>query len=251
MGGQIGLLGVLQTWTRDLRYHPHIHFLVPALALAVEGKHWLVGKRDFLVHVKPLGQLFRAKFRTGLAKTPLLREVNAGAWKQSWVVDCRPVGSGATALKYLAPYIFRIALSNNRIERLANDEVTFRYTDGKTGQKKRSTLPVDAFISRFLAHVLPKGFVKVRYYGLLCPAKRQWLKQARSILTLGQGVVEPPLQVAAPRAERAVGDVRCCRRAGRRCSCSRHSSRGHATSARQCLRLKRRAAVRRSGGSVS
>lgn len=210
LGGQIGMLGVLQTWTRDLRYHPHIHFLVPALALAPEGKRWLVGKRDFLVHVKPLGQLFRAKFRTGLAKTPLLREVNGRARKQSWVVDCRPVGSGATALKYLAPYIFRIALSNNRIERLANDEVTFRYTDGKTGQKKRSTLPVDAFISRFLAHVLPKGFVKVRYYGLLCPAKRQLLKQARSILTLGQGVVEPPLQMATPRSERAVGDVRCC-----------------------------------------
>jgi hypothetical protein len=210
LGGQIGMLGVLQTWTRDLRYHPHIHFLVPALALATEGKRWLVGKRDFLVHVKPLGQLFRAKFRAGLSKTPWSREVNGRVWKQAWVVDCRPVGSGATALKYLAPYIFRIALSNNRIERVANDEVTFRYTDGKTGEKKRTTLPVDAFISRFLAHILPKGFVKVRSYGLLCPGKRQLLKEARSILTLRQAGVEPPLQAVTFRPERIAPDVRSC-----------------------------------------
>jgi hypothetical protein len=210
LGGQIGMLGVLQTWTRDLRFHPHVHFLVPALALSPEGKRWLVGKRDFLVHVKPLGQLFRAKFRAGLSKTPWVREVNGRAWKQSWVVDCRPVGSGATALKYLAPYIFRIALSNNRIERLANDEVTFRYTDGKTGEKKRSTLSVDAFIGRFLAHVLPKGFVKVRYYGLLCPGKRQLLKEARSLLTLQQAGGERPLQAAAPQPERVAPDVHCC-----------------------------------------
>ncbi|NTV65275.1 MAG: hypothetical protein HGA65_17330, partial [Oscillochloris sp.] len=210
LGGQIGMLGVLQTWTRDLRYHPHIHFLVPALALAPEGKRWLVGKRDFLVHVKPLGQLFRAKFRAGLAKTPWAREVDSRAWKQSWVVDCRPVGSGATALKYLAPYIFRIALSNNRIERVANDEVTFRYTDGKTGEKKRTTLPVDAFISRFLAHVLPKGFVKVRSYGLLHPSKRQLVKEARSHLMLRQAALTPPPQAVAPQPERAAPDVRCC-----------------------------------------
>jgi hypothetical protein len=210
LGGQIGMLGVLQTWTRDLRYHPHIHFLVPALALSPEGGRWLVGKRDFLVHVKPLGQLFRAKFRAGLAQTPWLREVDGRAWKQPWVVDCRPVGSGATALKYLAPYVFRIALSNNRIERVANDAVTFRYTDGKTGAKKRSTLPVDAFISRFLAHVLPKGFVKVRCYGLLHPSKRALLTQARSIVTLRQGAVELPRQATAPQPERAAPDVRCC-----------------------------------------
>jgi hypothetical protein len=148
LGGQIGMLGVLQTWTRDLRYHPHAHFLVPALALAGDGKRWLVGKRDLLVHVKPLGQLFRAKLRAGLCQMSRANQVKARAWSKAWVVDCRPVGSGTSALKYLAPYIFRIALSNNRIERVANDKVTFRYTDGKTGQKKRETLGFDAFISR-------------------------------------------------------------------------------------------------------
>jgi hypothetical protein len=116
LGGQIGMLGVLQTWTRDLRYHPHVHYLVPALALTPDSKRWLVGKPDFLVHVKPLGELFRAKFREGLRQTPWAGQVNARVWAKSWVVDCRPVGSGTSALKYLAPYIFRIALSNNRTE---------------------------------------------------------------------------------------------------------------------------------------
>src|SRR6478672_10769074 len=105
LGGQIGMLDVLQTWTRDLRYHPHVHYLIPALALTPDAKRWLVGKHDFLVHVKPLGQLFRAKFRVGLAQTPWAGQVDARVWAKSWVVDCRPVGSGLSALKYLAPYI--------------------------------------------------------------------------------------------------------------------------------------------------
>jgi hypothetical protein len=210
VGGQIGMLGVLQTWTRDLRYHPHVHFLVPALALAPDGKRWFVGKRDFLVHVKPLGQLFRAKFRAGLRQKALASQVKACVWSKPWVVDCRAVASGAGALKYLAPYIFRIALSNNRIERLVNGKVTFRYTDGKTGEKKRETLSLDAFIGRFLAHVLPKGFVKVRYYGLLCPSKRQLLKQARSVLALEQRASAPqPAQPVAVTPTPIAG-IRSC-----------------------------------------
>jgi Putative transposase len=183
-------------WTRDLRYHPHIHYLVPALALAPDAKRWLLGNSDFLLHVKPLGELFRAKFRAGLRQTPCANQVDTRVWAKSWVVDCRPVGSGTSALKYLAPYIFRIALSNNRIEQVANDAVTFRYTEGKTGAHKRATLSVDSFIGRFLAHVLPKGFVKVRSYGLLAVGKRKLLSEVRSILALRQAVA-PPLCTAA------------------------------------------------------
>jgi hypothetical protein len=196
LGGQIGLLGVLQTWTRDLRYHPHVHYLVPALALTPDGRRWLVGNSDFLVHVKPLGELFRAKFRAALRQTPWAGQVDARAWTKSWLVDCRPVGTGTSALKYLAPYVFRIALSNNRIERVANETVTFRYSEGKTGAQKRATLPVDTFIGRFLAHVLPKGFVKVRYYGLLHPSQRHLLREARSLLALHQAA-RPSLSAAA------------------------------------------------------
>ena len=212
LGGQIGMLGVLQTWTREMRYHPHVHYLVPALALAPDGTRWLVGNSDFLVHVKPLGELFRAKFRAAMRQTPWAGQIDARVWAKSWVVDCRAVGSGMSALKYLAPYIFRIALSNNRIERLANDQVTFRYTVGKTGVQKRATLPVDTFIRRFLAHVLPKGFVKVRYYGLLAVGKRRLLTEARSVMALVQAVPPPLRAAAAPGSLVAVPepDVRRC-----------------------------------------
>ena len=130
---------------------------MPAVALTPDGKRWLVGTSDFLMHVKPLGQLFRAKFRAALRQTPWAGQIDARAWAKSWVVDYRPVGSGLSALKYLAPYILRIALSNNRIEQVANDAVTFRYTEGKTGAQKRATLPVDSFIGRFLATYCRKG----------------------------------------------------------------------------------------------
>src|SRR5215212_11722637 len=184
LAGQIGMLGVLQTWTRDLCYHPHIHYLVPALALAPDRQRWIVGRRAFLVHSKPLAQLFRAKFRALLRQTPLYWQVSAATWAQSWVVDCRGVGSGQAALKYLAPYIFRVALSNNRIEELGEDHVTFRYTEAESGRVKRCTLEATAFIARFLAHVLPKGFVKIRYYGLLRVGNRQLLAQARTALAV-------------------------------------------------------------------
>jgi hypothetical protein len=193
LGGQIGMIGVLQTWTRDLRYHPHVHYLVPAIGLAADGQTWIVGRKSFLVHVTPLAQLFRAKFRASLRQTPLYRAVSAETWAQPWVVDCRPVGSGQAALKYLAPYIFRVALNNNRIERLADDHITFRYVERATGRTKRCTLPVNTFIRRFLAHILPKGFVKVRYYGLFRAGNRHLLQQARTWL-----VPETPTGTTAP-----------------------------------------------------
>jgi hypothetical protein len=176
------MLGVLQTWTRDLRLHPHIHYLVPALALATDGTLRRPRNSAFLVPVKPLAILFRAKLRAALRQTELYRQVGADTWRQGWVVDCRSVGSGASALKYLAPYIFRVALSNNRIERVTDERVTFRYRDGETKQIRRCTLPALSFMGRFLQHVLPKGFVKVRYYGLFSRRRRHVLIQLRQRL---------------------------------------------------------------------
>jgi hypothetical protein len=184
LGAQIGLIGVLQTWTRDLRYHPHIHYLAPGGGLAEDGRTWVRAKADFLVHVKPLAALFRAKLRSALRQTALWSEIPATAWQQPWVVDCRPVGTARAALKYLAPYIFRVALSNNRIVRLANEEVTFRYTVGATKRTAYCTLPVLEFLHRFLQHILPKGFVKVRYYGLFRVGMRRSLAVLRSQLQL-------------------------------------------------------------------
>ena len=194
LGGQIGMIGVLQTWTRDLRYHPHIHYLVPAGAYTPADGQWLPAKGRFLVHVKPLAKLFRGKVRAALQQLGWTREVPSATWSTAWVVDCRGVGSGAAALTYLAPYVFRVALSNNRIIAVVHDQVTFRYRDGATKKTKRSTLPATEFIGRFLQHVLPKGFVKVRYFGLFRPGNRPLLAQVRAALA-GPA---PPCPISSP-----------------------------------------------------
>jgi hypothetical protein len=182
VGGQIGMVGVLQTWTRDLSYHPHVHYLVPGGGLSVDGQSWLPSREDFLVHVKPLSTLFQAKFRDALEKTALFALVPKETWTQDWVVHCQPMGNGMAALKYLAPYIFRVAISNNRILKLEDDKVTFRYTDSDTGQTRYCTVTAEEFIRRFLQHVLPKGFIKVRYYGYLSPGNRHRLRQIKQLL---------------------------------------------------------------------
>ena len=181
VGGKIGMVAILQTWSRDLRYHPHLHCLVPGGGLSSDGQTWLPSGQNFFVHAQPLSMLFRAKFRQAL-KRDLFAAVPSDAWSQDWVVDCRPVGTGAAALKYLAPYVFRVALSNNRILKLDNDQVTFTYKQGDSGKPKRCTLPADRFIHRFLQHVLPKGFVKIRYYGLFSPGNRRLLRRVRALL---------------------------------------------------------------------
>ena len=124
-----------------------------------------------------------------------------GVWKKDWVVHCKPVGNGNSALKYLAPCIYRIAITNNRIEKLENDQVSFRFKNSDTDQWETKTLPVFDFIHRFLQHVLPKGLVKIRYYGFLSPNKRNLLAVAKYLLgdspgpevtpTLGQQYICP------------------------------------------------------------
>ena len=192
LGGQLGMLGVLQTWTRDMRFHPHIHYLVPAVALAPDGALRQPRNPAFLVPSKPLAILFQAKLRAALRQTDLYQHIPRETWQQAWVVDCRAVGSGAAALTYLAPYILRVALSNNRIVSVQDDRVTFRYRDGETKQLRTCTLPALAFIRRFLQHVLPKGFVKVRYYGLFRVGNRRVLEQVRAqVAPLGQTESSP------------------------------------------------------------
>lgn len=210
VGGQIGLVGVLHTWSRDLNYHPHVHYLVPGGGLRDDGQRWLPAREDFLVHVKPLSILFRAKFRDALKKTELFALVPPETWQQEWVVHCQPVGNGLTALKYLAPYIFRVAISNKRLLTLVQGKVTFRYTESGTGQTRICTLAAEEFMRRFLQHVLPKGFVKVRYYGLFSPGLRHRLRRARQLLG-AQATSEPekPAQEAAPNAEGACRCPRC------------------------------------------
>jgi len=184
VGGQMGMMGVLHTWGRNLAYHPHVHYLVPGGGVGKDSV-WRRSRANFLLPVKALSRLMRAKFRDGLrqADATVFAQVPARVWQQDWVVHCQPVGTGENAVKYLAPYIFRVAISNRRIVKLDNDRVTFRYRQTETGQLKSCTLPAEAFIHRFLQHVLPKGFVKVRYYGFLAVGQRKRLVALRQQLS--------------------------------------------------------------------
>jgi hypothetical protein len=132
--------------------------------------------------VKALSILYRAKFRDALEKTDWFGEIPAEIWGKDWVVHCQPVGSGVAALKYLAPYIFRVALNNRRIRGLEDERVTFCYKDTNHGDTRFCVLRVEEFIRRFLQHVLPRGFVKVRYYGFFSSTKRGMLAKIRLLL---------------------------------------------------------------------
>lgn len=182
VGGKIGMVGVLHTWGRNLIYHPHVHYLVPAGGLTPSGG-WQATSPDFFVPVKALSRIFRAKFRDALQQTEWFAAIPADTWQKEWVVHCKPVGDGAAALKYLAPYIFRVAISNRRILKIAHDKVTFLFRRSDTGQWRTCTLDALEFIRRFLQHVLPKGFVKVRYYGLFSPGNRHLLATVPQSLT--------------------------------------------------------------------
>ena len=181
IGGQIGLVGVLHTWTRNLIYHPHVHYLAPGGGLHSDGKTWLPVRQGFFLPVRALSKLFRAAFRRGLQKLKLFDKVPSRAWRQKWVVHCKPVADGQAALKYLAPYIHRVAISNRRLLAFDNrgtmetSQVTFQFRASDTGQLKTCTLSVEQFFQRFLQHILPQAFVKVRYYGFLGAAVRRKL----------------------------------------------------------------------------
>jgi hypothetical protein len=181
IGGRPGMVGVLHTWTRALIYHPHVHYIVTGGGLNESG-HWKSSSEDFLAPVRALSVIFRAKFRDLLKKTELFDEVDSGVWRKEWVVHCEAVGTGEAAFKYLAPYVFRVAISNKRIVKLEDGRVTFKYKDSTTDQEKICTVTAEEFIRRFLQHVLPERLVKVRYYGLLSPGNRHQLERARELL---------------------------------------------------------------------
>lgn len=210
VGGQIGMVGVLHTWGRNLSYHPHVHYLVPAGGLSADGQRWLAGRHNFLVPVRALSRLFRGKFRAALQRAGLLKDVPEEAWQREWVVHCKPVGNGVAALKYLAPYIFRVAISNKRILRIDDDKVTFRYRVSDTGQHRVCTLDAGEFIRRFLQHVLPRRFVKVRYYGLFSPGLRHKLTLIRLWLDRNESAKTEEDQAAvSTQTQSCNDDFRC------------------------------------------
>lgn len=181
LGALPGILAVLQTWTRDLRYHPHVHMIVSGAGLSSDQKRWIKTRYRFLIPRKSLCKIFRTKFVDEIKKKNLFTQLPYGCLKQPWGIDVRPVGSGVTALRYLAPYIFRVAISNRRILSCDNGKVSFSFKDSKLNQQRIAVLDAEDFIHRFLQHILPHRFLKVRYYGLFSPQRKKLLHRAKQL----------------------------------------------------------------------
>jgi len=192
LGGQVGILEVLHTWGSTLEYHPHVHCLIPGGAITEKGTIWRESRQKFLVAVQPLSKLFRGIFLSGMEELVPQIEIPAAVREKDWNVFIKPAMQGPEGLlKYLGRYVHRIAISNGRLISLEDGKVTFAYKDYRDGRKKRMTLPVFEFLRRFLQHVLPSGFHKVRYYGFFGPSARKKLLRVRMILFLGSGYPIP------------------------------------------------------------
>lgn len=192
LGAEIGFFSVLHTWNQQLLHHPHIHCVVPAGALAEDHTRWISGQHNFFLPVKVLSRVFRGKFVAGLRELHAtgklgfhgglvhLQATQAfAAWlrplfRSDWVVySKRPFGGAEHALRYLGCYTHRVAISNHRLVSLAEGHVTFRWRDSAHKNKKRlMSLPVEEFLRRFLLHVLPRGFVRIRHFGLFAHRRR-------------------------------------------------------------------------------
>jgi hypothetical protein len=188
VGGDLpGFFGVLHTWGRTLQYHPHIHYIVPGGALSKKENKWHCARIDFYLPVRAMSKMFKAKFRDEMKRTGLLSCIPAEVWKIDWNVNCQPVGSSVQSVRYLAPYVFKVAISNSRIIKVENRKVFFKYKKPRSNRRRIMALDVMEFLRRFLQHALPTGFMKVRYYGFLNPASSVPLSKIRTLIELAYG----------------------------------------------------------------
>jgi Putative transposase/Transposase zinc-binding domain len=215
LGAEIGFLGVLHTWGQNLSHHPHIHFLVPGGGIAPDGQSWIACRPGFFLPVRVLSRMFRALFLHYLEKAFASRALNffsehrylhepaafrrylTPAWKAEWVVFAkRPFAGPAQVLDYVGRYTHRVAISNSRLVSIDDGKVRFHWKDYRDANRQKTmTLPAEEFIRRFLIHVLPDGFHRIRYFGFLgnCHRKPK-LVRARELLgmTPAGSEVDPP-----------------------------------------------------------
>lgn len=185
---QVGFFGVLHTWGRDpMVYHPHVHFVVPGGGVSADGTQWLATPTNFLFPEPCASPVYRQKFREELRFAGLEKYVDPAVWHRWWEVDVTAVGNGQSVLKYLAPYVFRVAISDKRIEACTETSVTYSYTPSKSKKARTRTVPGDRFVRGFLQHVLPKGFRKVRHYGWCASNSRNTLDRVRWLVWLWLG----------------------------------------------------------------
>jgi hypothetical protein len=205
LGAQIGVMAVLQTWTRDLRYHPHVHCVVPAGGLSPDRLRWLSPKpKGYFLPQPVLAMRFRTRLKEALQQNhlELWRQIPRTAWFVNWVADVQPVGTGEPALKYLAAYVYRTAFSAERIIADDGQFVTFTYKDAKDHRTRTVRLLAEGFLHRFLQHVLPQGLQRVRHFGFLsAAAKAKW--QRVCTLLAWQGPPTPaPRSIPPPLCPR-------------------------------------------------
>jgi Putative transposase/Transposase zinc-binding domain len=187
LGALPGILSVLHTWNGRLGYHPHVHLLLTGGGITADGQHWEPARGEFLVPVAVLSRKVAARFRAALeAKAPaIFAEISADVWRREWVSFCKHYGHGNDAvLTYLSRYVFRTAICNARILEMDQSHVTFRWNDRGAGGWRTERLPGVEFLRRFLQHVLPRGFHRVRYYGLWNPSQREQSNRAWVLLIL-------------------------------------------------------------------
>jgi hypothetical protein len=189
VGGRIGVLAVLHTWTRAMLYHPHLHCIVPAGGIDLETGGWIPSRDNYLVPVSALSAMFRARFMKLTKKRLPDIAIPKAVWDKDWVVYAKAAVQGADrVLSYLGRYVHRVAITNARILDSDDDFIRIRYLDRRKCQHRCASLQPEEFIRRFLQHVLPKGFHKVRKYGLLSPRYREKLGQIK--LELGD-IIDP------------------------------------------------------------
>ncbi len=205
-----GFFGVLHTWGRQLQYHPHVHFVIPGGGLSADRGEWIAANGNFLVHVRALSRMFRGKMKAAMKKAGLLPLIPKSTWDHEWVVHCKAVGDGRHIMKYLGNYVFKVAISDARITAYDGKSVTFKYQDGNSSKWRKLTLPVFEFMRRFLQHVLPKGFVKVRHYGFLSPNFNVAIQRIREMIcVLYELVRDLTVKIKPPKKPRPLRCPHC------------------------------------------
>lgn len=204
----VGFFRVLHTLGRDLMiYHPHVHFVVPCGGVSKDGKKWIGTPSTFLFPEAVASPIYRQKFREILRAADLEKHVDPSVWHRWWEVSVKPVSDGRAVLKYLASYVFRVAISDNRILECTDESVTYKYTPSRTKTTMTRTVDGVKFVRGFLQHTLPTSFLKVRYYGWMASNSRttrdrvKWLVWLYLSWTfwLGSGVAPQPDRFLAKR----------------------------------------------------
>jgi hypothetical protein len=204
LGAELGFVGVLHTWGRQLQLHPHVHYIVPGGGLRPDGQWRAARQRDWLLPVAQLSAVFRQRMDEAVrtAAPAAHAAVPDRTWRRPWVVHGQPAGSGANAVRYLARYVQRTAISDERIIAADDQAVTFRYTDSATQQRKICTLEAGEFLRRYLQHVPPAAQHRVRYFGWMHPAAK-----ARRLLVAT--LLAVPIVITAPSPEPPQWHLRC------------------------------------------